>query len=450
MNRVAGPRRLPRLDFSKGVPEDCKTFIVIPTLLLSRSGSKACSSASRFTTWPIATPSLLFGLLTDFADAPTQTTEKDEWSTVRGGIRALNDRYGSQAARGPFYLFHRGRQWNESEGVWMGHERKRGKLDDFNEFLLGRGDHFSAEGRRPGADRGVRYIITLDTDTQLAQGQRARELIATMAHPLNRPVLDASQVVRQGYALLQPRVSVSMESARKSRLANLYSGQTGLDPYTKAVSDVYQDLFGQASYTGKGIYELATFARVTQGRFPENTLLSHDLIEGEHVRVGLVTDMEVIDDFPATLRVLLASANTAGCGAIGRSPCGCCPGCRMQTGIGDRNPLSGLSRWKIFDNLRRSLYELSRCLPSSPPGCSPRQTLAAPADSCSRSWLFPAFAQTFFTLHQLSAGALLARVSAGGRFAVRARIARRPGAAAFLLHQALLMTDAFCERWSGG
>ena len=438
INRIAGPRRLPRLDFSKGIADDCKSFVVIPTLLLSRKGVEHLIERIEIHYLANRDPNLLFGLLTDFADAPAQHTEKDAMvDDCIEGIRGLNERYGSYG-RGPFYLFHRDRQWNGREGTWMGHERKRGKLDDFNEFLLGKGDAFATKKGNLNQIAGVRYVITLDTDTQLPRDS-ARELVATMAHPLNRPVLDEANVVRQGYALLQPRVSVSMESARRSRLANLYSGQTGLDPYTKAVSDVYQDLFGQASYTGKGIYELETFARVTRGRFPENTLLSHDLIEGEHVRVGLVTDIEVIDDFPTTYEAFSKRKHRWVRGdwqiAMWLLPWVPDSGWNWK-----RNPLSGLSRWKIFDNLRRSTYEISLLafFTAGLFGPNPLGTSVIMLGILA----FPAFSQAFFTLIRIPPvrfwGVFLRETASQFLRGLADALVQLT----FLLHQALLMSDA--------
>ncbi len=437
-NRFVAPSRLPRMDFSKGLPDDCHSFIVVPTLILSRVGVEKLLERIEIHYLANRDPNLFFALLTDFSDAATQRTESDDLIDVCAqGIRALNTRYGAQG-RGPFFLFHRERHWNPSEGVWMGRERKRGKLDDFNDYLLGRQDTFDRKVGDLTQVDGIRYIITLDTDTQLPR-DTARELVAAMAHPLNRPVLDESNVVRQGYAILQPRVSISMESARRSRLANLYSGQTGLDPYTKAVSDVYQDLFGQASYMGKGIYDLNAFAQATRERFPDNTLLSHDLIEGEHARVGLISDIEVIDDFPATYEAFSKRKHRWVRGDWQISPW-LLPRVPDAEWRWHSNPLSLLSRWKIFDNLRRSLYEISLvafCV-ASLFGEHPLRCTAAVL----LTLVFPAFAQTVFSLSRFPPLRfwrvfLRETVSQLVRGIVEALVQL-----AFLLHQALLMLDA--------
>jgi hypothetical protein len=347
------PKRLPRYDFSEVVPDEYKTFVVVPTLLLSRENTESLLENLEIHYLANRDPRILFALLTDFADSQTETGPNDYLAELCAeGIEKLNRRHGT-VGYSPFYLFHRPRQWNPGEGQWMGHERKRGKLNDFNRYLLGRGDAFSLKAGDLAAARDVRFVITLDSDTQLPR-DTARNLIATLAHPLNRAVLDpVRKIVRSGYGLLQPRVSVSVQSSVRSRLARIYSGQVGFDPYTTAVSDVYQDLCGAGSFTGKGIYDVAVFEAAAGERFPDNTLLSHDLIEGEHVRVGLASDLEVIDDFPARYDAFSKRKHrwVRGDWQILR-----------WLFSGNGNTLGALSRWKIFDNLRRSLMEISLLL----------------------------------------------------------------------------------------
>ncbi len=436
--RFVPPSRLPRMDFSKGLPDDCRCFVVVPTLILSQAGVEKLLERIEIHHLANRDRNLLFALLTDFSDSPTQRTESDKLIDLCAqGIRALNARYGS-GGRGPFFLFHRPRQWNPAEGVWMGRERKRGKLDDFNDYLLGRADAFEIKVGDLTQVNGIRYIITLDTDTQLPR-DTARELAAAMAHPLNRPVLDKSNVVREGYAILQPRVSISMESALRSRLANLYSGQTGLDPYTRAVSDVYQDLFRLASYTGKGIYDLNAFAQATRGRFPDNTLLSHDLIEGEHARVGLISDIEVIDDFPATYEAFSKRKHRWVRGDWQIAPW-LLPVVPDSQWHWSSNPLSLLSRWKIFDNLRRSLYEVSLvafCV-ASLFGAHPLRSTAAVVFAL----LFPAFAQTLFSLSRFPPFRFWRVFLRETAFQLVRGILDALLQLTFLLHQALLMLDA--------
>ncbi|MDP8978951.1 MAG: cyclic beta 1-2 glucan synthetase, partial [Acidobacteriota bacterium] len=258
---------------------------------------------------------------------------------------------------GPFYLLHRARGWNPQERKWMGYERKRGKLNDLNKLLLGRGNWFDTIIGDMEGLRGIRYVITLDTDTQLPRDTAAK-MVAAMAHPLNRPILDtATNAVREGYALLRPQVAISVESAHRSWIAKIFSGQAGFDPYATSVSDVYHDLHGQASFTGKGIYDVQAFEAAVGERFPENAILSHDLIEGEHARTGLI-NVEVVEDYPATYGAFSKRKHRWVRGDWQLLPwLSAHP--PLRNGRAARNPLTALSRWKILDNLRRSLVEIS-------------------------------------------------------------------------------------------
>ncbi len=357
VNLVLPPDRLPRMDFSAGVPHSGRTIVVVPILLGSVDAVREALEHLEAQFLANDDPEIRFALLGDFPDAANEHEPDDDAivAAVVAGVRALNTEYASDdEARQPFYAFHRARRWNVADRVWMGWERKRGKLADFNAYLLGAADDAFelTEGHLPWLE-GVRYVITLDSDTVLPRGA-AVALIGTIAHPLNRARFDENvgRVVR-GYGILQPRVSVSLASANSSRFASIFAGHPGLDPYTTAVSDVYQDLFGEGTYTGKGIYDVAVFEHATAGRFPENALLSHDLIEGSFARAALVTDVEVFDDYPtryltSTRRLhrwirgdwqLLPWLNSIVPGPRGRGA----------------NPLAPLSRWKILDNMRRSL-----------------------------------------------------------------------------------------------
>ena len=357
VNLLIPPRRLPRLDFQDGVPPGYRTFVVVPSLLLSQTEVQKLLERLEIHYLANRDSNIFFALLTDFADSASGAGDESLLESCAEGIRILNRRYGI-AGSSPFYLFHRGLEWNESESVWMGHERKRGKLNDFNALLLGKADPFATKVGDLAVLSTIRYVITLDSDTQLPR-ETARELIATIAHPLNRPVIDpVTNTVREGYAILQPRVSISMESAAKSRIAQIYSGQTGLDPYTTAVSDTYQDLYARASFTGKGIYDVRAFDQVMEGRFPENALLSHDLIEGEHARAGLVTDLEVIDDYPSSYESYCKRKHRWVRGDW-QIASWLLPVISEASGLRIRNSLGLVSRWKIFDNLRRSLFEIT-------------------------------------------------------------------------------------------
>ncbi len=298
---VLPPRVLPKLDFKEGIPSDCATFVVMPTLLAGEGD--AVSLAERLEVHYLSNPDpqLRFALLTDFADAPTEHRPEDEklLAAALGRVRALNRRY---APAGPdrFYLFHRRRLYNPVQDCWMGYERKRGKLSEFNRLIRGATDtSYTVVSGDLSQLPYIRYVITLDADTQLPRESAAR-LVATLAHPLNRPRFDrrAARVV-EGYGVLQPRVSLSLVAATRSLFARVLASSAGIDPYTTAVSDVYQDLFGRGTYTGKGIYEVDAFEAAVGHTFPDNRILSHDLIEGNFARCGLVTDIELLDDFPA-------------------------------------------------------------------------------------------------------------------------------------------------------
>ncbi len=297
------PRVLPKLDFKEGIPAEQSTFIVIPSLFARISS--AAVLAERLETHYLSNPdaSLRFALLTDFTDAPHETMPQDE-EMVRDAlerVRGLNDRY-RDGEGGPdrFFLFHRRRLWNASEGCWMGWERKRGKLLEFNRLLRGARDtSYVVCSAEPSSLPRIRYVITLDADSQMPRDAAGR-LVGALAHPLNRPRFDPSvgRVVA-GYGVLQPRVSFLLTAATRSRFAALLATSGGIDPYSTAASDAYMDLFGVGTFTGKGIYDVDAFEEATGDKFPENRILSHDLIEGNYARCGLLSDTELFDDFPA-------------------------------------------------------------------------------------------------------------------------------------------------------
>ena len=274
-------------------------------------------------------------------------------AAARAGIEALNARLGE--GRGDrFFLLHRTRQWNPGEGAWMGWERKRGKLEELNRLLRGAADtSFSVQVGELPVLTSVRYCITLDTDTRLPR-DAARKLVGIVAHPLNRPHFDAAcGRVTEGYGILQPRVSVATSSAAGSRFAQLFAGQTTVDPYTTAVSDTYQDLFGEGTFTGKGLYDVDAFAAALAGRVPDNALLSHDLFEGLHARTALVTDVEVVDDYPSSVLTHTRRQHRWARGDW-QILAWLLPLVPTREGLA-RNRLPMISRWKILDNLRRSL-----------------------------------------------------------------------------------------------
>jgi cyclic beta-1,2-glucan synthetase len=356
VTRLLPPRVLPKMDFSKGIPPDCRTVVVVPVLLGDAEDVSALLSRIELHWLASADPNLHLALLTDLADAPTQALPDDDERLRRAadGIRALNTRYG-EGGPGPFHLLHRPRRWNGAEGCWMGWERKRGKLVEFNRLLAGENrTGFSLHVGDPDVLHTIRFVITLDADTELPR-EAARRLVATFAHPLNRAEFDArTGRVVAGYTVLQPRVDVTPLSAEASWFAHAFVGDGGLDLYARAVSDAYQDLFGEGIYVGKGIYDPVAFERSLRGRVPENALLSHDLFEGIHGRTALVTDVVLLEDYPPDY---LTHARRLHRWARGdwqllpwlghRVP--------LEGGAWGPNHLSLIARWKIVDNLRRTL-----------------------------------------------------------------------------------------------
>ncbi len=349
---------LPKLDFSGGIPSDFTTLVAVPTLLMSEKQLRELVEELEVRFLANPDPNLHFGLLTDLPDSVTRPRENDSASVVDLAvslIRELNERYRGDH-HGSFFLLHRHRIFNARQGVWMGWERKRGKLLDLNKYLHGDFDAFPVKAGDLNVLRRVKYIITLDSDTQLPRGTAA-QLVGAIAHPLNRAIIDPRlRIVTEGFGLLQPRVGVSVSSASRSRLAAIYSGQTGFDIYARAVSDAYQDLYGEGIFTGKGIYEVATFHAVLDRRFPRNSLLSHDLIEGSYARVGLATDIEVIDDYPSHYSAYTRRKHrwVRGDWQIAQWMFSKVPD---ESGRPVPNPISTISRWQILDNLRRSLVE---------------------------------------------------------------------------------------------
>ncbi len=352
---LATPTRLPRLDFSKGIPPACRTLVVVPTMLSSVAAVEELAEALEVRFLANRDPELLFGLLTDFKDAREETLPEDAGllALARERIEALNLKYGGEGIP-PFFLFHRPRRWNARDLLWMGYERKRGKLGELNALLRGGArEAFSMVIGATEALQQVRYVITLDTDTQLPR-DAAREFVGTMAHPLNRARYDESRkLVVDGYGILQPRMAVNLPSTNRSRYAQLCASDPGLDPYTRAVSDVYQDLFHEGSFIGKGIYDVDAFERALGNRFPENRILSHDLLEGCHARAGLLSDAQLFEDYPARYSADVSRRHRwiRGDWQIAAWLLPRVPGKDRR----EKNPLSMLSQWKILDNLRRSL-----------------------------------------------------------------------------------------------
>ena len=351
--RSVAPQKLPRMDFSEGIPASAHTLTVIPTMLTGARAVDALLEGIEVCYLGNVDANVEFALLTDFPDADRETLPGDAALLAQAaeGIEKLNGKYRAQKD-GIFHLFHRPRRWNEREKVWMGYERKRGKLADLNALLRGGGqDRFTLISGDVQRLQDVRYVITLDTDTRMPR-DAARDLAGIMSHPLNRPVYDEKKGrVTAGYGILQPRVDLGYPGDEPSLFVKIFGGEPGIDPYTKTVSDIYQDLFHEGSFIGKGLYDVDAFERSLGGRLPENLILSHDLLEGCYARSALVTDVQLYEKYPPGY---LADMNRRHRWIRGdwQISAWLLP---FVPGPGGRNPLSLLSKWKILDNLRRSL-----------------------------------------------------------------------------------------------
>src|SRR4051812_8750786 len=353
---VLTARPLAKLDFSKAVDPACATMVAIPTLLINEKQIHQLVDDLEVRYLVNRDPNIFYALLTDLPDTQEPAEDKDRRVDLAIQlIEGLNRRYASEPYGG-FYLFHRHRVYNPREGAWMGWERKRGKLLDLNQLLRNTFDPFPVKAGDLARLPKIRYVLTLDSDTQLPRGT-AQRMIGAMAHPLNQPLVDPElNIVTRGYGILQPRVGISVHSASRSRLASIYSGQTGFDIYSRAISDVYQDLYGEGIFTGKGIYDVDALRQVLEHRFPRNALLSHDLIEGASGGAGLAPDIEVIDDYPSHYSVYNRRKHRwlRGDWQIVRWILNNVPD---ESRALVQNPISLVSRWKIVDNLRRSLME---------------------------------------------------------------------------------------------
>jgi len=357
---VLGPRPLPRLDLHDGVPSRLRTLVVVPTLLTDEADVEAQVARLEVHYLGNREGDLRFALLSDWLDAPTEHAPGDDelLATAAVAIDRLNERHGPAPGGGArFLLFHRRRTWNEAQGCWMGWERKRGKLHELNALLRGSTTtSILTSGRAASTPpQGVRYVVTLDTDTRLPRGAVGR-LVGTMAHPIHQPTFDPSVGrVTQGYGVLQPRIASTLPSEHEASIfQRIFSGSAGIDPYAFAVSDVYQDLFREGTFTGKGIYDLDAFAAAMADRVPENALLSHDLFEGIFARAGLVNDVELFEEFPSNYLVSAARQHRWARGdwqllpwIVGRA--------RDATGRRNTSSIPAIARWKMIDNLRRTL-----------------------------------------------------------------------------------------------
>ena len=356
MTHLFPPRLLPKIDLSHGIPPEAQTMVVVPVIVGDVATIETLIDKLEITYLANRDNNLYFALLGDFTDAAKQEmpADKEILDAAIARIEELNNRYADgESVR--FHLFHRRRQWCETEAKWIGWERKRGKLHEFNRLLRGATDtSFVFTTAKGELLSRTRYVITLDADTQLPR-DAAWRLLGAAIHPLNHPRFDPeTETVVGGYGILQPRVSISLESGSRSLFARIFSGNTGIDPYTTAASDLYQDLFGEGIYTGKGLYDVDAFERALNERVPEQTLLSHDLFESIFARAALVSDIEFLDDYPAHYDTYAKRQHrwTRGdwqiAGWLARMV-------RDASGKRRRNDVSLISRWKILDNLRRSL-----------------------------------------------------------------------------------------------
>jgi cyclic beta-1,2-glucan synthetase len=350
-------RSLLKLDFTEPVAEAHRTLVVVPALLSSVSATQSIIDNLEISYLANRDANIAFGLLGDLKAAAEAELPGDGLiveAAVRG-ISSLNDRYAEEHGVRPFHLMVRARTFNETEKQWMGWERKRGALLELARVLRGAGDStFTHKMGDIEFRREVTFVLTLDADTILPR-DGGRKLISTIAHPANRAQWRPGDPrVGAGFGLVQPRVSMTLPGSRRSRFAWMYSGSTGIDPYVGAASDTYQDVFGEGSFTGKGIFELAVFLGVLEGRFADNSLLSHDLVEGSFLRTALATDVEVLDDYPASFATDISRVHRWIRGDWQTLPWLGLQ-VRDERGRFGPNPLSGLHRWKLVDNLRRSL-----------------------------------------------------------------------------------------------
>jgi hypothetical protein len=431
---------IPKLDFSEGVPAECTTLVAVPTLLLNEKQVRGLVENLEVRYLGNHDSNVHFALVSDLPDSDHPASEETPLIDLcESLIRELNEKYAGQNS-GSFFLLHRHRVYNPREKGWMGWERKRGKLMDLNKLLRGQYDSFPVKVGELSILPRVRFVITLDSDTELPRGA-AHRMIGTMAHPLNQAIIDPEKnIVVAGYGILQPRVGVSVQSTARSRLAAVYAGETGFDIYTRAVSDAYQDLYGEGSFTGKGIYDVDAFLGVLDRRFPRNALLSHDLIEGAYVRSGLASDIEVIEDYPSHYSAYNRRKHRwlRGDWQIVEWLSSYVPD---ESGARVPNPISLVARWKIFDNLRRSLVEPATFVLLLfgwliPTGRPIRWTLATIA-----ILFIPVFFQLIFGLVKsaIEQSSTVARESVSGFYASCFNVLLT---VVFLAHQMLLSLDA--------
>ena len=359
-SKLVKPTRFLRLDYEKGIPEECKTTVVIPALIVNKEQAAQLVENMEVNYIANKSDNLYFALLGDYADSDCEVNVDDERikTFTDNAVNALNTKYGKRI----FFYLQRNRLFNEKQNRWFGWERKRGAVIQFNRFIQsGDAKDFCFVSRGIEAIKGSTYVITLDADTKMPIGS-AFTLIGTAHHPLNRPVFDAATAtVRSGYGILQPRMDVSLTSALKTNFSWLMAGNAGSEPYVSGVSEVYQDIFGEGSFGGKGIYASKTFCDVIDGRFPENAILSHDMIEGGYLKSGYVSDTVFTDDIPSNYISYRKRAHRWMRGDWQLLPY-LMPVVRNSEGKRVYNNLDGITKYKIYENLQRTLYEPILCI----------------------------------------------------------------------------------------
>lgn len=354
------PKQLPRMDFSSGIPGDCQTMVVVPALLVNVHQVEKLVDDLEVRFLANRDPRLSFALVTDYKDSKEETAVDDEALTdlVQKRVTELNKKYG-RLYNDLFFLFHRPRRWNSKERAWMGWERKRGKLVELNQLIRRNVKQgFSLIVGEERVYSNVKYIITLDADTQLPR-EAAWKLVGIMAHPLNHALYsEKKNRIIDGYGIIQPRIAISLHGAERSLYTRMHENDSGIDPYTRVTSNVYQDLFGEGSFIGKGIYDVDVFEKILNKRFPENKILSHDLLEGAYTRCAFASDVQLYEEYPSRYRVDMNRRHRwiRGDWQIANWFLPFVPNFERRL---NKNPVSALSRWKIFDNLRRSLVPIA-------------------------------------------------------------------------------------------
>ena len=441
-------RPLPAMELRDGIPASLRTLIAIPTMLTTAADIERQVEQLEVHYLASEGGELYFALLSDWTDSSTESREGDAalLAVAMRAIARLNSVHKSGDAGDRFYLLHRRRLWNEGEAKWMGWERKRGKLHELNRLLRGASDisFLTVDGRLPGVPADVHYVITLDADTRLPRGTAAR-LVGKMAHPLNCPSLDPSSLrVTEGHAVLQPRVTPSLPGDREGSIfQRVFSGPSGIDPYAFIASDVYQDLLDEGSYNGKGIYDVDAFERSLDGRVPDNTLLSHDLFEGIFARAGFASDIELVEEFPSRYDVAAAREHRWARGdwqllpwLVGR---GRIPGDAQSTAL----PMVG--RWKMIDNLRRSMSAPATFIALIAGWTLPTRAAALWSGLVLSTIAVPAFLPVFSGLLQIRSDISLRSHWRAFRADLKTAWWQFAFRSSFLAHQAWLMGDAIAR-----